>query len=80
MGAIEHAIFIWADSRRCSMRARLRAEIDEREIQLRTGCMLRAPFWPAKFAGCDAQIASFFERTCTLDFAGRWIFDETFRH
>ena len=40
-------VFTWADSRSEPDAAQLRSEFTEREIQLRTGCMLRAPFWPA---------------------------------
>ena len=41
-------IYTWADARGREDAARLRAEFDEHEIQQRTGCMLRASFWPAK--------------------------------
>ena len=41
-------IFTWADTRCAEDAARLRATFDEHAIQQRTGCMLRASFWPAK--------------------------------
>src|SRR5947209_16891042 len=41
-------IYTWADARSARAAAELRQELSERAIQLRTGCMLRAPFWPAK--------------------------------
>jgi gluconokinase len=41
-------VFTWADSRSIADAAELRREFDEREVQLRTGCVLRAAFWPAK--------------------------------
>lgn len=41
-------IYTWADARASDAAAKLRRELSERAIQLRTGCMLRAPFWPAK--------------------------------
>lgn len=41
-------IYTWADARSANAAAELREQFSERAIQLRTGCMLRAPFWPAK--------------------------------
>jgi gluconokinase len=41
-------VFTWADSRGHNDAAELRHAFTEREIQLRTGCMLRSPYWPAK--------------------------------
>ncbi len=41
-------IYTWADSRCREDAERLRTESDERAIHARTGCMLRASFWPAK--------------------------------
>ena len=46
-GAPVTPVFTWADSRSEPDAAQLRREFSEREIQLRTGCMLRAPFWPS---------------------------------
>lgn len=43
-------IYTWADSRCAPDAARLRARHDERAQHARTGCMLRASFWPAKLA------------------------------
>ena len=43
-------IYTWADSRCREDAAALRGELCEKEIHARTGCMLRASFWPAKFA------------------------------
>ena len=43
-------IYSWADSRCTSDAAMLRTRHDERELHARTGCMLRASFWPAKLA------------------------------
>ena len=44
-------VYTWADARGAEDAARLRLEFDEHEIQQRTGCMLRASFWPAKPRG-----------------------------
>jgi gluconokinase len=41
-------IYTWADSRCRNDAAQLRAKLSERVIHARTGCMLRASFWPAK--------------------------------
>ena len=41
-------IYTWADSRCHEDAAKLRAEFSERAIHARTGCMLRASYWPAK--------------------------------
>jgi gluconokinase len=41
-------IFTWADSRCRDDAAQLRRDRDEKEVHGRTGCMLRASFWPAK--------------------------------
>jgi gluconokinase len=41
-------IFTWADSRCRPDAAHLREELGERAVHARTGCMLRASFWPAK--------------------------------
>ena len=43
-------ILTWADSRCCADAAQLRAHYDEADYHSRTGCMLRASFWPAKLA------------------------------
>jgi len=41
-------IMTWADTRGREEAARLRERFDERKMHARTGCMLRASFWPAK--------------------------------
>ena len=41
-------IITWADSRCREDAATLRAELGEKSTHARTGCMLRASFWPAK--------------------------------
>ena len=43
-------IITWADARCRTEAAELRAEFSERRIHARTGCMLRASYWPAKLA------------------------------
>ncbi|MEA3207987.1 MAG: gluconokinase [Chthoniobacter sp.] len=41
-------IVTWADSRCREEAAKLRERFEERKMHARTGCMLRASFWPAK--------------------------------
>lgn len=41
-------VITWADSRCRDDAERLRSQLDERDVHARTGCMLRASFWPAK--------------------------------
>jgi gluconokinase len=41
-------IITWADSRARGEAGTLRRRFDERKVHARTGCMLRASFWPAK--------------------------------
>ncbi|HVZ72921.1 MAG TPA: gluconokinase [Polyangia bacterium] len=41
-------IITWADSRMRRTAALLRTQYDERKIHARSGCMIRASFWPAK--------------------------------
>ncbi len=43
-------IYTWADSRCAADAARLREALSEPAVHARTGCMLRASFWPAKLA------------------------------
>ena len=43
-------IYTWADSRCAPDAAKLRARLGEEQTHARTGCMLRASFWPAKLA------------------------------
>jgi gluconokinase len=41
-------VYTWGDARCRDDAARLRRELKEAEVHRRTGCMLRASFWPAK--------------------------------
>jgi gluconokinase len=43
-------VYTWADSRCRADAAALRTELGEPAIHTRTGCMLRASYWPAKLA------------------------------
>jgi gluconokinase len=41
-------IYTWGDGRCRSDAERLRERVDEKSYHARTGCLLRAPYWPAK--------------------------------
>ncbi|MFL6583277.1 MAG: gluconokinase [Chthoniobacterales bacterium] len=41
-------IYMWSDARAAVDAQQLRDRFDERAVHARTGCMLRAAFWPAK--------------------------------
>jgi gluconokinase len=71
-------IFMWADSRSASDAAELRNEVDEREVQLRTGCMLRAAFWPAKLRWLRRTQPAVFKRTRRWVSPAQWLFTELF--
>jgi len=72
------AIFTWADSRSAPDAAELRQEMSERKTQLRTGCLLRAPFWPAKLRWLRRTNRALFRRTATWVSPASWIFDQVF--
>jgi gluconokinase len=71
-------IFIWADARCADDAARLRERFDEREIQQRTGCMLRASFWPAKLLWLRRTQPHLFRRVARWVSPAEWIFEEIF--
>ena len=73
-------IFMWADSRSASDAAELRDEIDERAIQLRTGCMLRAPYWPSTLRWLRRTQSAVFKRTRRWVSPAQWLFGELFDH
>jgi len=60
-------IYTWMDSRCRADAATLRADLSERAIHARTGCMLRASYWPAKLAWIRRVDRSLFARV------GRWM-------
>lgn len=71
-------IFTWADSRATNDAARLREKLSEREIHARTGCMLRATFWPAKLLWLRRTQATLFRRVSMWASPVDWIFRELF--
>jgi gluconokinase len=69
-------VFTWADSRCADDAARLRKEFDETEIHARTGCMLRASFWPAKLRWLRRTQERLFKRVVRWVSPAEWIFEE----
>ena len=55
-------IYTWADSRCREDAARLRVEHSERDYHARTGCMLRASYWPAKLRWLAREKRGLFRR------------------
>ncbi|MGC3988440.1 MAG: gluconokinase [Chthoniobacteraceae bacterium] len=58
-------VYTWADSRCREDAARLREKFSEKKVHARTGCMLRASFWPARLA--------WWKRTQPKQKIARWI-------
>jgi gluconokinase len=71
-------VYTWADSRCTDDAVRLREEFDEREIHARTGCMLRASFWPAKLRWLRRTQERLFKRVVRWASPAEWIFEELF--
>ncbi len=71
-------VFMWADSRSVPDAAELRKRLSERQVQLRTGCMLRAPFWPAKLCWLRRTRPALFKRTAQWVSPASWIFAQLF--
>jgi gluconokinase len=72
------AVYTWADARSKADAAQLRRELDEGQIQLRTGCMLRAQFWPAKLRWLRRTNARLFRAVRRWTSPAAWIFGELF--
>lgn len=71
-------VFTWADSRSAADAAELRRQLDEREVQLATGCMLRAQFWPAKLRWLRRTNRTVFRSVARWTAPASWIFSEIF--
>lgn len=72
-GTATTPIYTWADSR-CSPQAQwLRENLNERNIHRRTGCMLRASFWPAKLLWLQKHLKKDFSRIDTWISPAEWI-------
>jgi gluconokinase len=71
-------VFTWADSRAAPDARRLRARFDERRIHQRTGCMLRATFWPAKLCWLQRTQPKLFRQVKYWVSPSDWIFHALF--
>jgi gluconokinase len=71
-------IYIWADGRAEEDAARLRQQFPERALQRRTGCMLRASFWPAKLLWLRRTEPQLFRRIARWVSPADWIFEKLF--
>lgn len=71
-------IYTWADSRSKAEAAQLRRELSERAVQCRTGCMLRAQFWPAKLRWLERADRKLYCRVARWTSPASWIFHELF--
>jgi gluconokinase len=77
-GRLATPIYTWADSRSEPDAAQLRSEVNERAVQRRSGCMLRASFWPAKLRWLRRTDPGRFTRVREWLSPGTWIFRELF--
>jgi gluconokinase len=71
-------VFTWADSRAAADAATLREKISEKKVHARTGCMLRATFWPAKLLWLRRTQPKTFRRVAVWVSPVDWIFRELF--
>jgi gluconokinase len=71
-------IYTWGDARCTEDAARLRAILSERAVQQRTGCMLRASFWPAKLLWLRRTQPQLFGRVARWVSPAEWIFEQIF--
>lgn len=66
-GAPVTRVITWADARCRPDAATLRDELSEKQVHARTGCMLRASFWPAKLVWLQRTQGALFRKV------HRWI-------
>jgi gluconokinase len=66
-------VITWADARCRADAAELRAELKEKEIHSRTGCMLRASFWPAKLRWLRRMDPRLFSRVTQWMSPAEWL-------
>jgi gluconokinase len=72
-GRVLTPIYTWADSRGRDDAARLRRRLSERRVHARTGCMLRASFWPAKLLWLRRTQPRLFARVSHWMSPGEWL-------
>ncbi|MEO8440149.1 MAG: gluconokinase [Spartobacteria bacterium] len=71
-------VYTWADARGARDAMRLRELLDERTVQQRTGCMLRASFWPAKLRWLRRTEPRLFRRVARWVSPAEWVFEKLF--
>jgi gluconokinase len=71
-------IFTWGDARCAEDALRLRERFSEVNIHARTGCMLRASFWPAKLVWLRRTRPRLFSQVAHWVSPAEWIFAEMF--
>ncbi|MEY2480764.1 MAG: gluconokinase [Verrucomicrobiota bacterium] len=71
-------IFTWADARCADDAHQLREKFSEQKIHARTGCMLRASFWPAKLVWLRRTKPRLFSRVARWASPADWIFAQMF--
>lgn len=71
-------IYMWADTRSVADAKALRQRLSERTIHARTGCMLRAPYWPATLRWLRRTRPSLFNQTARWSSPADWIYRELF--
>ena len=67
-------IVTWADSRCRAEAEGLRKRLDERAVHARTGCMLRASFWPAKLRWLARTQGKTFARVASWMSPAEWLY------
>ncbi len=72
-GAALTPIYTWADARCRDDAAGLRAELSERDYHRRTGCMLRASYWPAKLRWLAREKRGVFRRVSRWQSPSEWL-------
>ncbi len=66
-------ILTWADARCRADAAKLRDELGEKRVHARTGCMIRASFWPAKLAWLQRTNRKLFTRVKHWMSPAEWV-------
>lgn len=69
---------MWADSRSNRDAEQLREALDERAVHARSGCMLRATFWPAKLAWLRRTQPALFRRAKFWVSPADWVLEKLF--
>ncbi len=71
-------LITWADTRPRKAAARLRAELDERAVHARTGCMVHASYLPAKLAWLREAEPDAYARTVAWLSIGEYLYLKVF--